>query len=128
MKPNEIKASGMHLPEKNEKFLLDIGRMYEFNPEDMTPDIKTSAYSNVAFITCSNRDIFIDFLELPGVKKDGKMMVPGTRVYMSHAAAQQLAIRLAQVLEGSFQRGEMESYDPQPVKPPVRLKDQKRKL
>jgi len=128
MKPDEIKASEMHLQGKNQKFLLDIGRMYEFNPEDMTPDIKTSAYSNVAYITCSNRDIFIDFLELPGVKKDGKMMVPGTRVYMSHAAAQQLAIRLAQVLEGSFQRGEMESYDPQPVKPPIRLKDQKRKL
>ena len=128
MKPDEIKASEMHLQGKNQKFLLDIGRMYEFNPEDMTPDIKTSAYSNVAFITCSNRDIFIDFLELPGVKKDGKMIVPGTRVYMSHAAAQQLAIRLAEVLEGSYQRGEMESYSPQPVKPPVRLKDEKRKL
>ena len=128
MKPDEIKASEMHLQGKNQKFLLDIGRMYEFNPEDMTPDIKTSAYSNVAYITCSNRDIFIDFLEIPGAKKDGKMIVPGTRVYMSHAAAQQLALRLTEVLEGSYQRGEMESYSPQPVKLPVRFKDQKRKL
>jgi len=128
MKPDEIKAPGLHIPEKNDKIPLDIGRMYEFNPNEMTPDIRTSAYSNVAFITCSNRDVFIDFLELPGIKKDEKMMVHGTRVYMSHAAAQQLALRLAQILEGSFQRGEMESYDPQPVKPPVRLKDQKRKL
>lgn len=128
MKPDDILVSGKHHPEKNEKIPLDFSRMYEFRPDDMTQDIRTSAYSNVAFITCSNRDVFIDFLELPGVKKDGKMMVPGTRVYMSHAAAQQLALRLGQVLEGSYQRGEMEAYNPQPVKPPVRMKDQKRRL
>ncbi|MFA7304153.1 MAG: DUF3467 domain-containing protein [Methanoregula sp.] len=127
MKPDEIKVSGQHPPGKNEKFLLDVGRMYEFKPEDMTPEIKTSAYSNVAYITCSNRDIFIDFLEIPGIKREGKMMVSGTRIYMSHAAAQQLAVRLGQVLEGSCQRGEMESYTPQSSPLPVRMKDQKKK-
>ena len=127
MQPDNLKASGLHVPEKNDKYHLDIGRMYEFNPDDMTPDIRTTAYSNVAYITCSNRDVFIDFLEIPGVKKDGKIMVPGTRVFMSHAAAQQLAIRLAQVLEGSYKRGEMEAYSPLPQKPPARMKGEEKK-
>lgn len=119
------------IPDKEKdvrQFLVDVGRMYQFKAEEMTPDIKTSSYSNVAYLTCTNRDVFIDFLEMPGMKKDGKMMVPATRVYMSHSAAQQLAARLTEVLEGSYQRGELESYKPPSVKPPVRLKDQNKKL
>jgi len=85
-------------------------------------DIRTSSYSNVSYITCTNRDVFIDFLEMPGMKKEGKMMVPATRIYLSHPAAQQLASQLANVLESSYQRGEMESYTPAPVKQTVRMK------
>jgi hypothetical protein len=95
-----------------QQFLIDVARMYQFKPEEMIPDIKTSSYSNVSYLTCTNRDVFIDFLELPGIKKDGKMMVPATRVYMSHSAAQQLAAKLTEILEGSYQRGEMEFFTP----------------
>jgi hypothetical protein len=111
-----------------QQFLVDVGKMYEFKPEDLVPDIKTSSYSNVAYLNCTNRDVFIDFLEMPGVKKDGKMMVPATRVYMSHSAAQQLAIQLAAVLEGSYQRGEMESYNPPPpANLRIQMKEEKRR-
>ncbi|MEN6442447.1 MAG: DUF3467 domain-containing protein [Methanoregula sp.] len=95
-----------------QQFLIDVGRMYQFKPEEMMPDIKTSTYSNVSYLTCTNRDVFIDFLEMPGIKKDGKMMIPATRVYMSHSAAQQLAATLTGVLEGSYERGEMEFFTP----------------
>lgn len=92
---------------------LDFGRMYQFRPEEMCPDVRASAYANVSYITCTNRDVFIDFLEMPGVKKDGKMMIPATRIYLSHSAAQQLAAKLGEILEGSYQRGEMEFYEPE---------------
>jgi hypothetical protein len=102
-----------------QQFLIDVARMYQFKPEEMIPDIKTSSYSNVSYLTCTNRDVFIDFLEMPGIKKDGKMMVPATRVYMSHSAAQQLAAKLTEILEGSYQRGEMEFFTPPSGKSPA---------
>lgn len=109
--------------EQRKEFLIDVAGMYRFTPGEMVPDIRTSAYSNLAYITCTNQDVFIDFLEMPGMKKEGRMVVPGTRIYMSHSAAQHLAGKLAEILEGTYRRGEMESYSPPPVKPPVRMKD-----
>jgi hypothetical protein len=105
-------------PGTGQQIAIDISKMYQFRPDEMIPDIRASSYSNVSYITCTNRDVFIDFLEMPGIKKDGRMMIPGTRVYMSHSAAQQLAAKLAEVLEGSYQRGEMEFFQPEPGKQP----------
>jgi hypothetical protein len=115
-------------PDTKQQFLIDVGRMYQFKPEEMMPDIKTSSYSNVSYLTCTNRDVFIDFLEMPGIKKDGKMMIPATRVYMSHSAAQQLAAKLTEILEGSYQRGEMEFFTPPSGKSPARTKNPVKKL
>ena len=91
---------------------LDVGKMYQFSPDEMYPEVRSSSYANVSYITCTNRDVYIDFLEMPGIKKDGKMMIPATRVYMSHSAAQQLAEKLKEILDGSYQRGEMEFFQP----------------
>jgi hypothetical protein len=106
---------------------VDFGRMYRFSPDEMCPEVRASAYANVSYITCTNRDVFIDFLEMPGVKKDGKMMIPATRIYLSHSAAQQLAAKLSEILEGSYQRGEMEFYEPGETTVPAKAKKQKRK-
>jgi len=102
---------------------IDFGRMYQFGLDEMCPDVRTSAYANVSYITCTNRDVFIDFLEMPGIKKDGKMMIPATRIYLSHSAAQQLAAKLSEILEGSYQRGEMESYEPGQKTAPAKAKN-----
>jgi hypothetical protein len=107
---------------------IDFGKMYQFSPEEMCPDIRSSSYANISFITCTNRDVYIDFLEMPGIKKDGKMMIPATRVYMSHSAAQQLAEKLNEVLEGSYQRGEMEFFTPPSGKSPAVMKAPVKKL
>jgi len=106
---------------------IDFGRMYRFSPDEMCPEVRASAYANVSYITCTNRDVFIDFLEMPGVKKDGKMMIPATRIYLSHSAAQQLAAKLSEILEGSYQRGEMEFYEPGETTVPTKAKKSKRK-
>jgi hypothetical protein len=89
---------------------IDLANLYKFDPEDLVADIKTSTYSNLAFIQVTHRDVFIDFFEMPGTKKDGKMVMPGTRVYMSFAAAQRLSEALTGILEKAHRDGGMEQY------------------
>lgn len=89
---------------------IDLANLYKFDPDDLVTDIKTSAYSNLAFIQVTHRDVFIDFFEMPGMKKDGKMVMPGTRVYMSFAAAQRLSEALTGILEKAHKDGGMEQY------------------
>jgi hypothetical protein len=89
---------------------IDLADLYKFNPEDLVADIKTSAYSNLAYVQVTHRDVVIDFFEMPGTKKDGKMVLPGTRVFMSFAAAQRLSEALAGILEKAHRDGGMEQY------------------
>lgn len=91
---------------------IDLADLYAFNPEDLIADIRTSAYSNLAFIQVTHRDVFIDFFEMPGTKEDGKMVLPGTRVFMSFAAAQRLSEALNGILEKAHGDGEMEQFIP----------------
>jgi len=65
---------------------IDISEMYKYNTKDLMTDISSSAYSNLAYVQATHRDLYIDFLEMPGIKKDdGKMHIKGTRIYMSHS-------------------------------------------
>jgi len=89
---------------------LDLSNLYKFEHGDLVADIRTSAYSNLAFIQVTHRDVFIDFFEMPGTKKDGKMVMPGTRIYLSFAAAQRLSEALADILERAHEDGGMEQY------------------
>ena len=91
---------------------IDLNEIYKFELKDLTIDITASKYSNLAYVTCEHRDVFIDFLEMPGIKKDGKMMVNGTRIFMSHAAAQKLAEALKGILKQIHDQGQMEVYSP----------------
>ncbi|OGS56048.1 MAG: hypothetical protein A3K60_02800 [Euryarchaeota archaeon RBG_19FT_COMBO_56_21] len=75
---------------------------------NLIPDITITRYSNLAYVQASPRDVCVDFLEMPGVKKDGKMVVNGTRVYMSHVAAQKLGEVLQSVLKKAIQNGGIE--------------------
>jgi len=95
---------------KGQAVTIDLANLYKFDPEDLVADIKTSTYSNLAFIQVTHRDVFIDFFEMPGTKKDGKMVMPGTRVYMSFAAAQRLSEALTGILEKAHRDGGMEQY------------------
>lgn len=90
---------------------IDIRDMYKFEPEDLAIDISATHYSNVAYIQVAPRDVIIDFLELPGVKKDGKMVVSGARVFMSFVAAQKLVESLGTLLENRYKEGAMEMFE-----------------
>jgi len=90
---------------------IDIRDMYKFEPEDLAVDISATYYSNLAYIQVAPRDVVIDFLGLPGVKKDKKMVVSGARVFMSHAAAQKLVESLSALLENSYKDGKLEMFE-----------------
>jgi len=108
---------------------VDIGKMYAFKAEDMIPDITATHYSNMAYIVCTHRDVYIDFLEMPGIKKDGKVMVNGARVFMGHAAAQRLAAALKETLDRVYTERGMEMYSPDRLKevtPPATRKQKKK--
>lgn len=92
---------------------FDISELYAYNPEDLMTDISATAYSNLAYVQATHRDIAIDFLEMPGIKKaDGKMHIEGTRIYMSHSAAQKLSEAIADILSQVHVDGGMEVYRP----------------
>jgi hypothetical protein len=90
---------------------IDLKSIYAFDPKDITTDVSVVRYSNLAYIQVMPRDLYIDFLEMPGVKKDGKMVATGTRIYMSHTAGQKLAEVLAGILKQVSLSGGMEKYE-----------------
>jgi hypothetical protein len=50
---------------------IEINELYKYKKEDLCIDIGSSTYSNLAYVQASHRDISIDFLEMPGIKKRG---------------------------------------------------------
>jgi hypothetical protein len=89
---------------------FDLREMYRFDPKQAVPDITTVRYSNMAYIQVTPRDVYIDFLEMPGVKREGRAVVNGTRVYMSFVAARRLSEVLKDILDRAHAQGAMEEY------------------
>lgn len=77
---------------------FNIPELYKFNQENLEINISSVGYSNLAYIQVFSRDVCIDFLEMPGVNKEGKRCINGRRIYMSHVAAQKLSQELGKIL------------------------------
>ncbi len=80
--------------------------------ENVVPDISVVKYSNYALIQVMERDMLIDFLELPGIKKDGKWVINTTRVYLTHSHGQKLAKSILKLLATSNENHNFEKYIP----------------
>ena len=91
----------------DQKTSLDIKDLYRFEPEDLILDISSTHYSNITYIQIAAREVILDFLELPGIKKDSKMVINGTRIYLSHVAAQALVEKLGKLLEQAYSEGKI---------------------
>lgn len=91
---------------------IDFSKYYEFEPNKVELNILDSFYSNYAIIQTSNRDVYIDFLELPGVTREGKMTVSGKRILIPHGVAQKMAEVILSNLEKSYKDGKLEQYKP----------------
>ncbi|WP_342770795.1 MULTISPECIES: DUF3467 domain-containing protein [unclassified Methanoculleus] len=100
------------IEKKDGATVIDLRELYRFEPEELQLDITRSSYSNLAYVQVAHRDVCIDFLEMPGIRRDGRMLINGTRVYMSHAAAQKLAEALSGILEKVNTEEGMERYVP----------------
>jgi hypothetical protein len=85
--------------EKDEPpLVVDLKKLYAFEPEDLAVELSGTYYSNVSYMQIAPRDVIIDFLEMPGIKKDGKVKISGIRIYMSHTAALRMVESLGALL------------------------------
>ena len=98
--------------QKDRATAVDLRELYRIEPEELQLDITHSSYSNLAYVQVAHRDVCIDFLEMPGLRRDGRALINGTRIYMSHAAAQKLAEALSGILERVHTEEGMEKYAP----------------
>jgi len=89
---------------------FDVQDLYKIDAEKLSLNVTTSRYSNLAYIQVTPRDVTIDFLEMPGVKRDGKDVVEATRIYMTHVAAQRMVRSLGTLLERVYRDGGMEIF------------------
>lgn len=69
------------------------------NEKPIAPDIDVVRYSNQVLINVSENDVMLDFLELPGIIRDGEMCVRGTRIYLTHNKAKNFYEVLGKLLE-----------------------------
>ncbi len=99
-------------PKDKGSTVVDLNDLYKFDLQDLSVNISEEIYSNLSYIQITHRDVYIDFLAMPGTKREGSQIVNGTRVYMSHVAAQKLAETLGQLLSDVHQKGAMETYSP----------------
>lgn len=99
-------------PKDKGSTVVDLSNLYRFNPQDLSINISDEIYSNLSYMQVTHRDVYIDFLAMPGTKRDDIQVVNGVRVYMSHVAAQKLAETLGQLLSDVHQKGAMETYSP----------------
>jgi hypothetical protein len=92
--------------------VVDLSDLYKFNTQDLSINISDEIYSNLSYMQVTHRDVYIDFLAMPGTKREGLQIVNGVRVFMSHVAAQKLAETLGQLLSDVHKKGAMETYSP----------------
>jgi len=69
--------------------------------KDPITNIILTRYCNSVNIQASNNDVALDFMELPGVPRDGKQVIEGVRVYMTHDHARLMAELILKTLEKS---------------------------
>ena len=100
------------IDQKTKTVAVDLSSSYAIENASTETDIQQIHYSNLATVNVSHRDVFIDFLQMPGIKHEGTMRLPGARVFMSYASAQKLAEALSMVLEKAHTDGGMEEYRP----------------
>lgn len=63
---------------------------------------------------CGPRDSHIDFLGLPGVRKEGRAKINGTRVYLSDVSEKRLGEVLREVLKKASKDGRFEKLNVSP--------------
>jgi len=74
-------------------------------------NIRDSHYANLAFVQVSPRDVFIDFIQAPGLPAGDEILVEVTRIYLSAPAAKSLASVLGGLVENLRKSGQFEKLE-----------------
>ena len=91
------------------KVTIDISKLFKLDPDEIKLDVDHVHYSNVAYIQVNQRDVQVDFLQLPGIPKENGTMAKTTRIYLSHISAKRLAETLLQTLKNASEGGQIET-------------------
>lgn len=68
-------------------------------PEKIELNFSKVSYSNEQFMLCTGRDMYIDFLELPGINIEGVHKIDATRIFLTPDIARNLANNILRSLE-----------------------------
>ncbi len=115
-KKKECKTENEKIENENhkgvEKKVISIDTYGYLNREDYgLQPVLTSHYSNLIALSVTHRDVFIDFLQLPGLPNDDILEVRGVRIYTSHAAAKKLGQTILDTLIHADNDGEIEHLE-----------------
>jgi len=69
------------------------------DPENIVLNITSSHFSNYALIQLREREMHIDFLELPGSKRDDKWRINAVRIYLTPDHSRKIANILLDLLD-----------------------------
>jgi hypothetical protein len=84
----------------DEKNVVALNEFYQYDFSKLKVNVTHQSYSNLAWINVTARDVFIDFLAMPGVVEDGIPVINATRVFMTPVAAASLADTLLKTIAG----------------------------
>lgn len=107
---NEI-MSDKEIQSSEEPEKIDVGNAYKSSPEKFVVDISSTHYSNVTYIQVAPRDVILDFLAFPGVRKGEEDIVSGVRIFLPHTAALRLSETLKKLLENCYNDGKIEALE-----------------
>jgi uncharacterized protein DUF3467 len=96
-----------------EQVSIDIGELFQIDPERIKPEIDHVHYSNVAYVQVNQRDVQMDFLQMPGIPEEGGSRIKTTRIYLSHFAAKKLAETIMTTLKNASDSGGLEIFKPE---------------
>ena len=92
---------------------IDIGNLFQIDPERIKQEIDHVHYSNISYIQVSPRDVQIDFLQMPGIPENVGSRVKTTRIYLSHVAAKRLAETITTTLKDASDSGGLDFFKPE---------------
>ena len=91
---------------------IDLAKLAHLDWANVKLEQDFVSYSNHALVQASPRDIWVDFMTLPGERVDGRDVVRGVRVFMTHIAARRLAESILGVLDQTAKRPDLERFPP----------------
>lgn len=90
---------------------INLGDIFRIDPENIKADIKCVHYSNVAYVQVNQRDVQIDFMQMPGITGENGTEVETNRIFLSHSAAKKLSETIIQTLEKAKESGKLDLYE-----------------